>query len=634
MTSYSDQWCGRTSVGIHELVRMLMPRAADPWKLALIQRDEKWDGHRVARLLDSLLQGYPIGTLLIFKSAESPHVLERQGDRRVVIDSSDSWQILDGQQRINALGQLFLLNRGHDGTAEKRFFLHMSHARPIGLKAGRIDERIRRYIIWLNPEEQADFFNSTGGSHEGRSYWLNLANFGSGLSDGIAAPEKCNSLEELHSIDPEFSAILPGDGAATFSKRLAALVRMWRDYQIPVQRLELGAPEDILEVYARINMEGVRTSQSDLFLAGVKTLWPRAEEGLQKIVDRVPLLNRVSALRLLARLAHYELRQDDLLPLDLNRIGKGNERGELVNLIEAKAGDDALLQNIGRIAQCLRADLGAAVRFVDDDFLDHVFAWAAVSKTPSFCSSFSAAGYLVGATLFRLGALLRFAFLRPAMKICIDAGKLDQAFPLTKILEMAKEGIEGGWTSRGRLPSPVDDEHKRDEFVNGTGWRLILCLAQEIDFQDVAAGGHEIDWDHIYAHSLRYRMKWKPAGSQKLIFHPDNSLVWRTGNLAALDHRLNRKAQADRPSVKLQRFASNGYSGIPLWPRTLFLDAKERTWLINSDSLLEEKQTEKAMECFGKYVHTRELRLWNEILAKIPTISAFCSWRQSLSTGL
>jgi hypothetical protein len=36
-----------------------------PWRLALVQRDLVWDDVRMARLLDSMLAGYPIGTLLV-----------------------------------------------------------------------------------------------------------------------------------------------------------------------------------------------------------------------------------------------------------------------------------------------------------------------------------------------------------------------------------------------------------------------------------------------------------------------------------------------------------------------------------------------------------------------------------------
>lgn len=48
-----------------ELVRRRTGGSADPWQLALVQRNVVWDEVRMARLLDSLLAGYPIGGLLV-----------------------------------------------------------------------------------------------------------------------------------------------------------------------------------------------------------------------------------------------------------------------------------------------------------------------------------------------------------------------------------------------------------------------------------------------------------------------------------------------------------------------------------------------------------------------------------------
>jgi hypothetical protein len=39
--------------------------SADPWMLALVQREAVWDEFRIARLLDSLLRHYPVGTLVL-----------------------------------------------------------------------------------------------------------------------------------------------------------------------------------------------------------------------------------------------------------------------------------------------------------------------------------------------------------------------------------------------------------------------------------------------------------------------------------------------------------------------------------------------------------------------------------------
>ena len=48
----------------------------DPWQLALVQRSLVWDEVRIARLLDSLLAGYPIGRA---GAAEARPPVDRRG---------------------------------------------------------------------------------------------------------------------------------------------------------------------------------------------------------------------------------------------------------------------------------------------------------------------------------------------------------------------------------------------------------------------------------------------------------------------------------------------------------------------------------------------------------------------------
>src|ERR1039458_1587302 len=94
-----------TAVSVGEVVRRRAGRSPDdPWRLALVQRHESWDQVRMRYLLDSLLAGYPIGSLLVCKVAETSQVLIGSGsDRSVTEANPEAWQLLDGQQRINAL---------------------------------------------------------------------------------------------------------------------------------------------------------------------------------------------------------------------------------------------------------------------------------------------------------------------------------------------------------------------------------------------------------------------------------------------------------------------------------------------------------------------------------------------------
>ncbi len=44
---------------------------------------------------------------------------------------------------------------------------------------------------------------------------------------------------------------------------------------VPIQRSELESEQDILQVFERLNLEGVRVSGEDVFFAAIKTHWPK-----------------------------------------------------------------------------------------------------------------------------------------------------------------------------------------------------------------------------------------------------------------------------------------------------------------------------------------------------------------------
>jgi hypothetical protein len=106
-------------VSVRELVRRRLGKEFDSWDLALVQRAEVWDQVRMRHLLDSLLAGYPIGALLLCRVADPSYVI-RPEDREPVEAGAAAWQLLDGQQRINALYSM-LTTEGRYG----RFYLNM-----------------------------------------------------------------------------------------------------------------------------------------------------------------------------------------------------------------------------------------------------------------------------------------------------------------------------------------------------------------------------------------------------------------------------------------------------------------------------------------------------------------------------
>src|SRR4051812_48405025 len=302
------------ALSVRDLVRRRRGDDPDGWHLALVQRDVVWDQTRLRYLLDSLLEGYPIGSLLVCQITGDSRVIRLDGGRRVVSGADqDAWQLLDGQQRINALFSLFT-PAGRYG----HFYLHMTapHDSPRGpVTKRRARDESLRYIHWQE-ESEAERSVPERDRHIDLSHWYEwaererdgAADTARALADGPA-----EAVRILNSIDSEFADRLETTDLEIAWRRLRRLIDIWQQPTIPVQYLRLGSPEHMLEVFTRLNRAGVQVAGEDLFFAGVKTRWSDAEKVMSRVVERIgpsggdttqvtPLVGRLGAFRTIARL--------------------------------------------------------------------------------------------------------------------------------------------------------------------------------------------------------------------------------------------------------------------------------------------------------------------------------------------
>lgn len=98
-----DVRTGATTRDVETLVRMAW---AGKIRVPRFQRDFRWGWEDVRRLFDSILRGYPIGSLLLWERAAPRQVL-KLGE--LVIDAeqdSNALWVVDGQQRITSLANV------------------------------------------------------------------------------------------------------------------------------------------------------------------------------------------------------------------------------------------------------------------------------------------------------------------------------------------------------------------------------------------------------------------------------------------------------------------------------------------------------------------------------------------------
>lgn len=86
-------------------------------KLPMFQRDFVWDKEQTAKLIDSILKGYPIGTFILWKTREDLRSFRNLGGHDLPATPKGDYAhfILDGQQRITSL---YAVRRGLRITRE------------------------------------------------------------------------------------------------------------------------------------------------------------------------------------------------------------------------------------------------------------------------------------------------------------------------------------------------------------------------------------------------------------------------------------------------------------------------------------------------------------------------------------
>ena len=206
----------RPSVSFHTPLELVDEARRGTIRVPPIQRRFKWRVEDVTTLFDSLLHGYPIGSLLLWRHPAPPAQM-LIGPLQVDVPAVDSalW-IIDGQQRITALvGAL----THADTTTDERFAIHLDLARGI-FRARRPDQPTPD--LWLPVSrltEPAALFA-----------WLSQR------------PDLTSAQWDL--AHRAFYAV--------------------RDYRVPAYVVD-GDERSVQEMFARLNTTGVALSRAEVF---------------------------------------------------------------------------------------------------------------------------------------------------------------------------------------------------------------------------------------------------------------------------------------------------------------------------------------------------------------------------------
>ncbi|WP_292836818.1 DUF262 domain-containing protein [Microbacterium sp.] len=523
-------------------------RIENAWDLALVQRDEVWKEDRIRLLLDSLIMGYPVGSLL-FCQIDRPGMASIPlggGQAAVRQAETSNPQLVDGQQRVFAIYSIFT------GRGYGRFYLN----------AFRDPSRDAGYILWrrFDPvlDTEVDGFNEREAEPiADRDRYVDLSNWLS-LGELIEAEIDNSRVAAVVSIlDYQFR--LPDDATArtAIAARLESVRAAWLRKSIPMISASVRDPEDVLEVFSRVNRGGAPVSGNDLYFAAVKTFWhdpelsapgeTSAHAALKGIADATGgLLDVYGALSLLSRLALAGIGLSDMVPVNVDRLSKANKRPILRSM---KSTAPLVAKAVQRFTAVLHEHtrMGYALKMTRTQLWEDVFGWVVASDAEREWTEGDISQveeYVLGATLFGYQQVLGDAFRRDAFAVALNAGSAGREFPTREIIGVAHGRYPKLKRGRQQVRGLLNADERLE--VARSAPHLLVAFSQQLPL-----GVGSVDWDHVVAAENQSRFRLPPGFGRR--YAPTHTYLNWPGNFWFLDSSANRSVQEMPPREKFVR---------------------------------------------------------------------------------
>jgi hypothetical protein len=248
-----------------------------------IQRPFVWSEEQVRKLLDSLLRGYPIQTLLFWRTRDEIKArrfmdtvcgdvdLHTYYDPHASQEGNERLFVLDGQQRLQGLRTLF------DGAIES--------------------EKGARLEAWIDltsghkQDDEGFWYGIRFASNAPGPVWYRIANL-RGVNSTTGGPAL--GRQEARRIEPDLIGTREEIESALdrVQENSASLVRILRDEGVFWFDELDGIVSDysyerVLEVFVRVNNGGTKLDGGDLMFAAMKGLSGDIEERVEEIAGQL-----------------------------------------------------------------------------------------------------------------------------------------------------------------------------------------------------------------------------------------------------------------------------------------------------------------------------------------------------------
>lgn len=255
--------------------------------LPAIQRDFVWKADRIEKLFDSLFRGYPIGVVLLWDTTEAIQYRTFVADYKSgavaayeVNDGETVQLVLDGQQRLTSL---YIALRG-SLNGRKLHFDILS-----GRSSDDASEEKFSFKFMTPEEARARNAEAVADNDEGAlpSHHVALVDF-----SGPSAPKS----KLARQLKKDFGLSDDDEDRVRDNLHRPVSVMTETGGLLQEQIIDAGLPQssadrktvfDILEIFMRINTQGINLTRSDLILSMLRLHWPDATDALPKFIADV-----------------------------------------------------------------------------------------------------------------------------------------------------------------------------------------------------------------------------------------------------------------------------------------------------------------------------------------------------------
>lgn len=252
--------------------------------LPLIQRKFVWKPKQIYRFFDSIMQGYPFGTLLIWKIEKGLELRCRAFIQNYKKGSSDCGEtihdrgpkslVLDGQQRLQSL------YIGIEGT-------HEGKPMHIDILSGEetFPNEDHKYQFKFQNQEAC----TSAGANTPARLWVNLGKIIKRLADGEPESKIRDSVKKIAANGKSQVSLTP-DMLNRMENNISQIRNVFTCQEsLGYQEINDTDINNVVEIFIRANEGGSRLKKSDLLFSLLTSGWETAGDNIKKLLGKLQI---------------------------------------------------------------------------------------------------------------------------------------------------------------------------------------------------------------------------------------------------------------------------------------------------------------------------------------------------------